>query len=367
MDTIGHSLDNRVIGALKISDNPDLDEDEPVILFAGCHHGNEILSVEAPLVFIHYLVDNYGSDPEITSWVDSYEIWFIPLVNPDGRERLRRYNNNDVDLNRNYSFQFRPGGTHGPEPFSEPETRAVRDFAAEHPPVLSLTYHTSGRLLLYSWTHTDELAPDKPILTQIGGIVADSLNYTLQQGSGLTNVGLKFIRWLNVAPGDEARVRVNYNIVWESPANGIYDTQWQEQIIDISTFADNQPSVKIMFELQSNNDDAWAGGWNIDDFLVTGYLVSGVSEKRLEANRIEYCLYDNYPNPFNPGTKISYDIPKSQFVELKIFDVLGREIKSLVQEKQEAGFHQLLWDGKDEIGNSVASGLYFYKMKAGDF
>lgn len=182
LDTIGYSVENRVIGVLKVSDYPELDEDEPSILIVGCHHGNEFLSIEAPLVFIHYLVDNYGSDPEITNWVDTMEIWFIPLVNPDGRERITRYNVNNVDLNRNYSFQFTAGSSHGPYAFSEPETRTIRDFVAIHPPILSLTYHTSGQLVLYSWTHTNAIAPDQPILMQIGGIVADSLNYTLRQG-----------------------------------------------------------------------------------------------------------------------------------------------------------------------------------------
>ena len=104
LDTIRYSVAGRIIGALKVSDNPYVDEDEPPILIIGCHHGNEILSVEAPLVFIHYLIDNYDIDPKITNWIDTMEIWFIPLLNPDGRERLRRYNNHDIDLNRNYSF-----------------------------------------------------------------------------------------------------------------------------------------------------------------------------------------------------------------------------------------------------------------------
>ena len=106
----------------------------------------------------------------------------VRAVEPDGRENVTRRNVNSVDLNRNYSFQFTPGGSHGPSPFSEPETQAMRDFVAVHPPIMTLTYHTSGQLILYSWTHTDGLAPDRPILMQVGGTVADSCDYTLRQG-----------------------------------------------------------------------------------------------------------------------------------------------------------------------------------------
>ncbi len=188
---IGESVLQRDILCLKISDNAETDEDETPILICGAHHGNEVLGVEATLYQIEYLINNYGTDPEVTNWIDNYEIWFIPLVNPDGREAVRRYNENGVDLNRNYSFAHTPGGTHGDAGFSEPETRAIRDFTAEFPPVLSLSYHTSGRYFLYSWTHTDEAAPDSSAMIYMGNILAESVvfpegnstgHYTLRQG-----------------------------------------------------------------------------------------------------------------------------------------------------------------------------------------
>ncbi|TSA33080.1 MAG: T9SS C-terminal target domain-containing protein [Porphyromonadaceae bacterium] len=187
LDTIGYSVLGRAICCLKISDNPGIDEDEPPLLFVGNHHGNEIHSVEATLYQINYLIDNYGSDPEVTNWINTMEIWYIPMVNPDGREAMQRGNNHDVDLNRNYSIGFTAGGGHGPEAFSEPETRAIRDFTAQCPPVMSLTYHTSGQLLLYPWTHTDSLAPDFTAMVYLGNLISESItftggHYTLLQG-----------------------------------------------------------------------------------------------------------------------------------------------------------------------------------------
>lgn len=176
-DTIGHSVLGRAICSIKISDNPDVDEDETPILIVGNHHGNEILSVEASLYNLNYLVNNYGTDAEVTSWVDNMEIWFVPMLNPDGREAMRRTNENGVDLNRNYSYEHTATGNHGPEGFSEPETQTIRDLAALYPPALSLTYHTSGRLLLLPWTHTDAAAPDSAAFSYLGEIICQSITY----------------------------------------------------------------------------------------------------------------------------------------------------------------------------------------------
>ncbi len=189
MDTIGYSNLGREICSIKISDNPDVDEDETPILMVGNHHGNEILSVEATLYQIDFLVNNYGIDAEVTNWIDNMEIWYVPMLNPDGREDIRRTNDNGIDLNRNYSFEHTAEGNHGPYGFSEPETQAIRDLAALYPPVMSLTYHTSGRLVLLPWTHTDEAAPDSLVLTYLGNKIAESI--TFPDGSGTDHYELR--------------------------------------------------------------------------------------------------------------------------------------------------------------------------------
>ena len=83
-----------------------------------------------------------------------------------------------------------------------------------------------------------------------------------------------------------------------------------------------------------------------------------------EGNKIvkEYSLHQNYPNPFNPITKITFDIPRRSFVELKIFDVLGREVNKLVSEEKREGRYTIDFDG-----SGLSSGVYFYSMSAGDF
>jgi C1A family cysteine protease len=80
-----------------------------------------------------------------------------------------------------------------------------------------------------------------------------------------------------------------------------------------------------------------------------------------------FALFNNYPNPFNPTTTISYDLPAATHVEICIYNVLGQQINTLVNEAQEAGRHQVVWDGTDRNGNAVASGMYFYRLIADDF
>ncbi|MDP7465776.1 MAG: T9SS type A sorting domain-containing protein, partial [Candidatus Marinimicrobia bacterium] len=74
-----------------------------------------------------------------------------------------------------------------------------------------------------------------------------------------------------------------------------------------------------------------------------------------------------YPNPFNPVTTIRYDLPLGTDVHLVVFDILGREVRTLVNEKQEAGFKSVKWNGKNDMGQTVSAGMYFYRIQAGSF
>ncbi len=117
-------LEGRYIYALKISDNVSIDEDEPEVLYMGNHHAREIMSVDIPLRFAQYLLANYGTDPDVTAMVNEREIYFVPMVNPDGhvyvelnhsgdsdywwrKNRRRNYDGSyGVDLNRNYGYMW---------------------------------------------------------------------------------------------------------------------------------------------------------------------------------------------------------------------------------------------------------------------
>ena len=81
----------------------------------------------------------------------------------------------------------------------------------------------------------------------------------------------------------------------------------------------------------------------------------------------EFALHHAYPNPFNPVTTIRYDLPLGTDVHLVVFDILGREVRTLVKEKQEAGFKSIQWNGRNDMGQTVSAGMYFYRIQAGSF
>ena len=81
----------------------------------------------------------------------------------------------------------------------------------------------------------------------------------------------------------------------------------------------------------------------------------------------QFALHYNYPNPFNPTTTISYDLPEQAQVTLSVYDLLGKKIKTLVNQSQDAGNNIAVWDGTDEFGRPVSAGVYLYRIKAGEF
>jgi len=89
-------------------------------------------------------------------------------------------------------------------------------------------------------------------------------------------------------------------------------------------------------------------------------VISKVEDDNVLPN--EYMLEQNYPNPFNPSTKIKFEIPDQGFVSLKVYDVLGNEITTLVDEEKPAGEYEVEFDGK-----GLSSGMYFYTLNAGNY
>ena len=100
---------------------------------------------------------------------------------------------------------------------------------------------------------------------------------------------------------------------------------------------------------------------NIIDRINSGFIKQGIFIPET------YILNQNYPNPFNPETTIEFGLPTSSYVTLKVYDILGREIKTLVNEEKQNGYYIINWDGRNSSGLRVSSGIYFYIIKAGDF
>jgi hypothetical protein len=108
-------------------------------------------------------------------------------------------------------------------------------------------------------------------------------------------------------------------------------------------------------------------GYFDDTLLVENQYAHVKDETGVREKPSDFTLCQNYPNPFNQNTKMEFTLAKSCFVSLNIYNVTGRKIRTLVSEHLSSGYKSVLWDGKDDFGKEVASGIYFYRLKVGDF
>jgi hypothetical protein len=206
LDTLGFSQEwGLPILGVKISDHPGDDEDEAAILYDGVHHAREPLGNEICLEIATVLTENYGSDSAVTEWVDTVETWIVPLLNAEGfkymvdsslgnpwwRKNLRDNDLNGqldpgydgVDLNRNYDFNWSSGGSsnpsswvyRGPSPFSESETRIIRDLCLRERFLLSVCYHSYGEIVYYPWNWGGQPTPDHATYSAVAESVASRI------------------------------------------------------------------------------------------------------------------------------------------------------------------------------------------------
>ena len=206
--SIGTTHELRHIWAVRLSDNPDVDEaGEPEILLDTMHHAREIMSSEFGIMWADYLCSNYGTDPVITWLMDNRELYIISIVNPDGvvynetiepggggMWRKNRRNNGGgvygVDPNRNYPFEWVGGGSstdpssdtyRGPSAGSEPEVIAVMGLVNSHEFVTHQSLHTYSDLTLYPWGYTAANTPDHATFVHMADIMTQYNGYTAGQ------------------------------------------------------------------------------------------------------------------------------------------------------------------------------------------
>ncbi len=212
------SREGRTFFALKISDNPHINEsDEPDILYVGLHHAREWMTTELMIWLMEHILADYGTNDTITDIVDNRELWLFPVLNPDGfvytdtDDRTWRKNRRDngggsfgVDPNRNYGYEWghddvgsdpNPGGEtyRGPAPFSEPCTQIMRDLALDVTFDLGISFHTYSEVMGFPPAYNGFHVPDYPFFREIGrrmaahngypyGDIADGILYEVNGG-----------------------------------------------------------------------------------------------------------------------------------------------------------------------------------------
>jgi hypothetical protein len=144
------------------------------------------------------------------------------------------------------------------------------------------------------------------------------------------------------------------------PTYGGVHPNWVHEIIDISSYAKNPFTLRFA---RRSGDHFPLGGWYVDNIRLSTFVITDVGANA-DILPMKTSLSQNYPNPFNPTTKIGYRVSGlgSRGVKLSVHDLLGREVAVLVDEKKEPGNYEVQFDG-----SGLSSGVYFYRMQAGDF
>ena len=191
--SIGQTDENRSLYMVKITGNAVQKDPKPQVLYTGMHHAREPIGMMHLLFYMYYLLENYNTDADIKYLVDHTEMYFVPIMNPDGYKynqttnpngggywRKNRHNNGGgiygVDINRNYGYMWGGEGSsgdpndetyHGTAAFSELEAQAIKAFCESHQFGIAINYHSNSGLVLYSWGYTTtEVTPDEPLFNK---------------------------------------------------------------------------------------------------------------------------------------------------------------------------------------------------------
>lgn len=164
-------------------------------------------------------------------------------------------------------------------------------------------------------------------------------------------------------------ISVDSGKTWQAlgePYTGNY-ARWKENMRSLKEFCGpGFEDVRLRFHFVSDSIKGVAG-WFLDDIKIVPVIPSSISSQDQNQLPEQFVLFDNYPNPFNMQTIIRYQLPQAAHVKLVVYNVLGQKIQTLVDKFQASGDFKIEWNGKDESGNLVPSGVYVYKIETNNF
>jgi hypothetical protein len=331
IDSLGSSVQNRGIWQLTITSNnpPGVTDRRTVFIHARTHPG-EVQAFWVTNEVINLLI---SEDPFAQFVRENCTFHIIPMYNPDGVELgYPRENANGVDLERNW--------TANP---MEPEAAALKSrfqelMTSPAPIEIALNMHASGHTKRYFYYHDS---------------AGTSYQYTLLEQEFINGVRSYFLN------GFEPW---SYCISWTTGTVAYFPEGWfwinYAEAVMALTYEDTNILVAGAYDTT-----AYALVHGITDYLG---LVATPVLSQSSPIQDQPTLYQNFPNPFNNATTISYYLPEPAGVELKIYNLLGEEVKTLVHEFQNPGHKSYSWEGKDHFGCTVSSGIYISRLVAGN-
>lgn len=415
---IGTSVEGRALLFVKISDNTQIKESEPEFLYSSTMHGNETTGYILMLRYINYLLSNYDVAHRIKYLVDNIELWINPLANPDGTysggdstvNGATRFNANNIDLNRDFPD---PQDTLYPDSENlQPETVAMMNFMKERNFVLSANFHTASEVVNYPWDTWKKLHADDDWYKYISHQYADTVHAYSPAGymngfdEGITNG----YDWYSINGGRQDYVNYylhsrevtielsNTNIPdgADLPAYWEYNyrsfVNYMEQclygingiVIDSISGKPLPAKIKVLthdFDSSFIYSDSINGNYHrliyqgtYDlKFSAPGYYtktIYGVQAINRQSTNldvklvpvIKYLNVYNCPNPFKNSTNIIIELPEDAFVQIKVFDITGKQVSGIVNKYFNKGSHTVTFDA-----SQLNSGVYIYQVQINNF
>jgi hypothetical protein len=180
----GKSVKGYDLYYMKISDNVEIDEEEPELLITAATHGDEVITTESLMRFLVNMMNSKDSDPRVTRIIKDHELFFIPVVNPDGFTKRRRYTADGTDPNREYPYPDKPNKSSVQCIKKEIEFFHTRNFSG------SMDLHASGEKIMYPWGYTKDEVPsaDKVMFETLGQAMSSKNKYRVGQISKIIYV-----------------------------------------------------------------------------------------------------------------------------------------------------------------------------------
>ncbi|MCF7823031.1 MAG: T9SS type A sorting domain-containing protein [Candidatus Marinimicrobia bacterium] len=177
------------------------------------------------------------------------------------------------------------------------------------------------------------------------------------------------VSWLPLTNGYDSRLYSVWSSAYEQGLNGNdsntpgTESMYFKHSLNLLSKFSAGDTIFVRFRLFSD-PLAVAWGWAIDSLSIQLAPTARADEPELP---MRIALHQNYPNPFNPMTTITYDLPEAAELSMKIYDMTGREVIRIVEGRQKAGYHELQWDGRDDMGRVMSTGIYFCRLQTTDY
>ena len=259
VERIGSSVEGKpLLAALVTARFVSGSEPKPAVLFDGMHHAREVMTPEVLLDLLEYLTSRYDTDADVQKWVNDYEIWVVPMLNPDGNNKvwtsasMWRKNTQGgygVDVNRNYPYAWntcngssgnKQSETYrGPSAGSEPETQAIMALTGKIRPVYNVSYHSYSEIVIYPFGCSPKKipSPDREIYEGVGKELASRL--VRDTGSGAYRAGTSYELLYDVDGGSVDWMYATHRVISfvvevNSSAQGFQPsfTSWRKRTVE---------------------------------------------------------------------------------------------------------------------------------------